>query len=88
MAEASKVLIPVQKVVDEEFIQLNLTVEEAIFLRDIIWHVGGDPIASRRKHGDAIKNAIRPFIPAKEWKDREDYGFEDGAFYFRSGVTD
>lgn len=37
---------------------LELSEEEATFLRDIFWVVGGDPHESRRKHADAIDMAL------------------------------
>lgn len=40
-------------------VALTLTVEEAQFLRDILHcGVGGDPVNSRRRHSDAINDAL------------------------------
>lgn len=44
--------------VKHEGVILELTNEEAQFLRDLMCHVGGTPSGSRRKHADVIGKAL------------------------------
>jgi hypothetical protein len=70
MAKAYKTETPVQTMVPG--IQLNLTMEEAQFLRDVLSLVGGYQ-NTRRGLGDAISNALTDFgIYAGSLKDVAD----------------
>jgi hypothetical protein len=40
-------------------VQLGLSQEEAITLKDILYRIGGDPSRSRRRHADAIAKALQ-----------------------------
>lgn len=37
---------------------LRLSEDEASFLQDILYRIGGSPLNSRRKHADSIINAL------------------------------
>ena len=42
----------------EDGIQLNLTMEEAEFIKSVLRHVGGSPTLSLRKHSDNILRTL------------------------------
>jgi len=60
MAMAVRTVNKVQKTitVDDPRVMLDLSVEEARTLRDVLNHVGGDPNGTRRRHADAINRAL------------------------------
>lgn len=43
----------------EQRVVLELTADEASALRRVVTYIGGSPYRSRRKHTDAISNALR-----------------------------
>lgn len=60
MASAKKVEVGVEKVVTvtEDFVELQLTPEEATVLYTILKRVGGSPLSSSRKHSLSMLNAL------------------------------
>lgn len=66
-------------VVTEEKVTLELTPDEAQFLRDVLYRVGG-PTDSRRRHSDDIAEALQRV--GVERLDGTDV-VEDSAIYFR-----
>jgi hypothetical protein len=51
--------------------KLELTTDQCQFLIDIMQHIGGDPINSRRKHAEGVEIALQRigFLPWKCAKD-------------------
>lgn len=56
--EQKSVVKKVERTVEEEEYVLRLTSDEARTLHNIVTSIGGCPIDSRRRHADAIKNAL------------------------------
>lgn len=60
MAKAEKIVVtlPVTVMRSGEAVQLTLAPEEAQFLRDLMAHVGGCSVSTRRKYADEISRAL------------------------------
>ncbi len=58
MANAKTIHIPPKPVKPEVFIELRLNADEAQALADLLMHVGGPPIDSRRGLLESIKCAL------------------------------
>lgn len=54
MAEARRIPVPPPV----RGVQLDLTYDEACFLKNVLMHVGGSPDRSPRQHSDAISRAL------------------------------
>lgn len=84
MAKATRVVEKTMKMmpVDEHFVDLRLSIEEAQFLMDVMYKIGGCPTNSRRKHADRIDRVLREVCPGRNWADRSDM-MEDGNIWFK-----
>lgn len=84
MAEAKRSKEVVKKVVEveEHFVDLRLTIEEAQFLVNVMNRIGGDQMKSRRRHADSIYNALGEVTPGRPWADKEDTDSNHSAIYF------
>lgn len=64
-----------------EVVTLELTKDEAQFLRDITHRIGGNPGTSRRGIADRLSLALTPFTAYPSIKDFNDTG-QRSAIYF------
>lgn len=62
MATAKKNIIPPVPVVENFTVSLELSKEEAILLRDVLWTVGGSPVDTRRRHAQSVLSALVPVV--------------------------
>lgn len=68
--------------VDEEVLRLELSMEEAQFLHDVVRRIGGCPGGSRRAIGDRLERVLSDAkIPYRQWEDKPDY---QGSIYFKT----
>lgn len=71
----------------KNYITLTLTEEEAVFLKDVLDCVGGDPLKSRRRFETSINKALRDvgvyyFEPLADMA--KDIDEEKGGIWFKS----
>ena len=71
-------------------VNLTLTLEEAVTLRDLLMKIGGSPTRSRRKHTAAIIDALSGVaeVSKEEWV--QDFGpsLHDGLEFYDIGDND
>lgn len=72
MATAQKVTVPVVTTVQEERIRLDLEVNEAHLLMDMLSHASGCPRKSRRGIANTIYKSLAGVTPSRGWMDRDD----------------
>jgi hypothetical protein len=81
MAEAKS--IKVSRVVEIPGVQLDMDVDEAMMLRDVLYKVGGFE-ASRRIHADRILQVLDKLVPVKTWSDKPDLVVSNDGLWFKS----
>lgn len=70
-----------------EMVSLELTKDEAQFLRDITHRIGGNPGTSRRGIADRLAVALTPFTEYPSVKDFNDTGIRSAIYFNDSEVA-
>lgn len=85
MAEAKRSKAVVRKVVEveEHFVDLRLSIEEAQFIYNVMNRIGGNQTKSRRRHADNIYNALVAVTPGRPWADKDDIDENNNSIYFK-----